>query len=318
MNRKRIEGTQSSVGVVLVTYNRMAKLKNALAAYESQEFKPCWIIVVDNASTDGTAELLEQWEAGSAHDCEHVVVRASENLGGAGGFALGMRSAIDRASDWIWLADDDAYPECHVFALLENHLQDGRFEDCAALCSSVLCGGGIDITHRRRMMLAGLNLREVPVPLEEYTEPFEFDALSFVGAIVKRSAVERVGLPESHYFIWYDDTEYSMRLRTQGKLMCLPDLKVEHDVPGDSGDVSWKDYYGIRNSLDMIRRHYSPPVFFYNWVRAFIKAMTTGHEHGMAYRRLRVTALKDVLFGKRGMHSVYKPGWSVAPLSDRL
>lgn len=304
---------ESSVGVVLVTYNRIEKLKNALAAYDGQSLKPSWMIVVDNASTDSTPEFLAQWKARSAQDCEHVVVRSPENLGGAGGFALGMETAAARASDWIWLADDDAYPERSAFELLQKRIDEGGLDDCVAMCSSVHCGGGVDTAHRRRMVRVGLNVREVPVPLSEYRAPFTVDALSFVGAVVKRSALERVGLPEAGYFIWYDDTEYSLRLKELGTIICLPNVEVQHDVADGSNGISWKDYYGIRNSLDMIRRHYPAPVFYFNWLRALGKALTTSREHGTAYRCLRLTALRDVLRGKLGAHPVYKQDWTLRP-----
>lgn len=103
------------VTVVLVTFNRLEKLKIALSCYEKQTYKIEKIIIVDNCSTDGTIDFLKKW-LDSKTNFDKEVVYLSENTGGAGGFGAGMEHALNLVNsmqlktDWILVSDDDAFP----------------------------------------------------------------------------------------------------------------------------------------------------------------------------------------------------------------
>src|SRR5690349_19616129 len=92
------------VVAVVVTWNRRELLEEALAALRAQTHPCAAIVVVDNASTDGTAEVLAERHA----DLE--LVHLTTNTGGAGGFAAGMERALTHEPDLVWLLDDDTVP----------------------------------------------------------------------------------------------------------------------------------------------------------------------------------------------------------------
>ena len=97
------------VAVVVVTYNRKALLVECLEALLNQTHAPERILVIDNAATDGTPELLAQM--GLLNEPSIWYQRLEENLGGAGGFEIGMRLAYSHLDcDWFWLMDDDTIP----------------------------------------------------------------------------------------------------------------------------------------------------------------------------------------------------------------
>ena len=96
------------IGVVIVTYNRLDKLKLALESYEKQVLKPKYILVVNNNSTDGTYDFLEKWKEDRS-EIEKRVVNLAQNTGGSGGFYEGLKHSLELDADWIWVADDDAY-----------------------------------------------------------------------------------------------------------------------------------------------------------------------------------------------------------------
>ena len=112
-----------NIGAVIVTYNRLDKLKKCLAAYETQTYQPSKILVVNNASTDGTKEYLIQWEGDNTSPVQKYVLHMNENLGGAGGFAEGIRHMQDMEVDWIWIADDDAYPDEKCLEVIEQYYE---------------------------------------------------------------------------------------------------------------------------------------------------------------------------------------------------
>src|SRR5580692_151783 len=87
------------VCAVLVTYNRLALLKEAVAAVRQQSRKADFMVIVDNGSTDGTSE----WLAASAGSDVRIITQP--NLGGSGGFHTGMQAGFETGADWLWCMD---------------------------------------------------------------------------------------------------------------------------------------------------------------------------------------------------------------------
>lgn len=94
--------------IVVVTYNRKLTLKRCLFSLLAQSQLPDLIIIVDNASTDGTEEMLQK--EFSNHSLL-AYVNLGTNLGGAGGFHFGSKLAIEKGADWVCLMDDDCLPD---------------------------------------------------------------------------------------------------------------------------------------------------------------------------------------------------------------
>ena len=105
-----------AIAAIVVTFNRKALLTHCLQALLAQS-APLWrIVVIDNASTDGTETALRQ--AGLLDQPIIHYTRLPENIGGAGGFAHGMQLAFDAGAEWFWLMDDDAMAEREALAAL--------------------------------------------------------------------------------------------------------------------------------------------------------------------------------------------------------
>ena len=94
------------VNCVIVTYNRLALLKECLAAIEKQTYPIHKVIVIDNCSTDGTEEYLKAY---AVHP-QFQVIRTEQNIGGAGGFSLGVKTSVLGGGDYTWMMDDDTIP----------------------------------------------------------------------------------------------------------------------------------------------------------------------------------------------------------------
>ena len=94
---------KSNIAAVVVTYNRLELLRQCVEALRTQT-SSCDILIVDNASTDGT----DQWLA-SQPDLHYR--NTGSNLGGAGGFNFGMRWAVEAGYDYVWVMDDDTLPQ---------------------------------------------------------------------------------------------------------------------------------------------------------------------------------------------------------------
>ena len=98
-----------NLACVIVTYNRLNYLKKALDCYDQQTKMPNYLIIVDNHSTDGTSDYLDGWKK-KRHGFKCIILHLPENIGGSGGFYSGCQKALELGVDYIWMADDDAYP----------------------------------------------------------------------------------------------------------------------------------------------------------------------------------------------------------------
>ena len=251
---------------IIVTYNRKDLLVACLKANLAQSRRLDKIIVVDNASTDGTADTLQA--SGLLADERVEYLRLDTNCGRAGGFAKGMAHAVAQGLDWFWLMDDDAEPAPDSLEkLIEGSYAlptDADRDRCVFVSRVTTPAGTIDSHHRRHWSIVSLGSRRLDD--EEYHSPrTEIGVASFVGFLVGRASVEAVGYPRSEFFIYYDDTEYSLRRRKGGgSIFLIRDSRIAHpENPGDtrysvkSPAFVWRNFYHLRNKA-FTYRLYAP------------------------------------------------------------
>jgi rhamnopyranosyl-N-acetylglucosaminyl-diphospho-decaprenol beta-1,3/1,4-galactofuranosyltransferase len=267
---------KSRVAAVVVTYNREELLRECLQALLAQTRPLDEIIVIDNASTDGTNRMVP------VEFPQAVYVRLAENIGGAGGFHEGMKLAYQEGHDWIWVMDDDAVP---MYNALEELLKPDYFQrDVYALASAVLYpDGNICLCQR---LFDPRTLKDQHVGLECYDKGyFEMDSTIFVGMLISRAVIDKIGLPLKEFFIYWDDTEYCLRIRNQGgKMLTIPQSKILHNNPREllarqevghrdicRPALSWRDYYFIRNMLYTYKIYGQPTIGVY--IRLLMSAL---------------------------------------------
>lgn len=264
-----------TVAAVVVTFNRLEKLQHTIAALRASERRPDTILLVDNASTDGTGDYL----ASIAHEPDITVHTLAHNTGGAGGFAAGLRLAWELGYDWFWIMDDDCYPTPPALGrLLEAHtgLEAHLGRPLSFSCSLVkfvdgsLCEMNEAVTNWDwpRYLLAGFNAVKV-------TE------CTFVSVLFPRWVVTKHGLPLAEYFIWYDDKEYTKRLtKADGPGVQVLDSHVVHDMGVNRGvdygritDADlWKFRYGARNQSSY-RWHHEGKLSWLTYVKRVVDRM---------------------------------------------
>ena len=295
------------IGAVIVTYNRLGLLKDCLGKYLSQTRLPDYFVIVDNASTDGTKEYLEEWKSQNKESADIRVIHKSSNTGGSGGFYTGIKEAVKLSVDWVWVSDDDAMPERDVFEKLERYIRNSR-EDLSAVCCAVVNHGEYDLDHRTRRVKKFIRYKFAGVQKNEYEkESFELDSFSYVGTMICTEKLRQAGNVNRDYFLWYDDTEHSWRLSDIGKIVCLPDVRIHHDVERVRyTDITWKTYYGHRNSLMMIKKHASKRYYIGKKLILLVKGL---RDKNKDHLRIIKAAIKDADRNKLGLHEVYKPGW---------
>ncbi|MGO3146392.1 MAG: glycosyltransferase family 2 protein [Leucobacter sp.] len=261
------------VTAVLVAYNRRELLRESLEALAAQSRPVDRLIVVDNASTDGSSEVaeevLEGWGARAR------LIRLDTNTGGAGGFAVGIAAAVvEEDIDWVWVMDDDTVPEPDALAgALETHaryLATGP-DDLAVMGSRVVWTDGED--HPMNTPKAKIRADEAERDRAASVGAMEIRSISFVSAFLRASRVRELGLPLADYFLWNDDFEYSARLLRGARGLYTPASVVTHKTAkrgSSDADPGSRFYYEVRNKLWVFRASDA----LYPWEKALYEAAT--------------------------------------------
>lgn len=298
-------------GAVIVTYNRINHLRNTLKLYTQQSLCPTRIVVVDNHSDDGSVDYLKDWEQERVSGVSKEVIYLPENMGGSGGFYEGLKRIQDYEDiDWIWVADDDAYPALDVFEKAKSFIDShwNEIDEIAAVCGVCSFDGGYSNIQRFRYKKTLLGIQDMPVPSEWYNRgTFDIDMYSFVGTILKRDNLLKAGLPRKDFFIYQDDLEHATRMRKTGRIVCTSTIQISHkDNNPSSNDATWRDYYASRNIVVLYKEHFSKWSLFWRMVRRILFAFLSFKP---AKIKIVNVAIKDGLKGHMGIHPLYKPGW---------
>ena len=240
------------VVAVVVAYNRRELLVAALDALGSQTRPVDEVVVVDNASTDGSGEAARDHTA-----CSEVVT-LPRNTGGAGGFAVGLAHAVRALdADVVWLMDDDTVPTATALERL--------------LAARTAYPGNVTLLGSRAVWTDGRNhpmnlprrrplASAAAVAAAALAGAIPVRSSSFVSMLVEASAVRRHGLPVADYFLWNDDFEYSARLLRRGVGLYVPGSVVEHRTRtfgSTDADPGERFQFEVRNKLWMFTRSHA-------------------------------------------------------------
>lgn len=294
------------VTAVLVAYNRRELLRESLEALAAQSRPVDRLVVVDNASDDGSgdvaAELLERWgERGR-------LIRLTENTGGAGGFATGIAAAlVEDDVDWVWVMDDDTVPGPDALegalAAHERYRETGQ-DDLAVMGSRVIWIDGDD--HPMNTPKPKIRASAAERARAAEVGCLEIRSISFVSAFLRAARVREQGLPIADYFLWNDDFEYSARLLRGARGLYVPGSVVTHKTAkrgSSDADPGPRFYFEVRNKLWVFRLSRA----LYAWE----KVLYSGASARRWLRTFRASSdrgqLRDCL--RRG----WRDGWQRAP-----
>jgi len=236
------------VTAVVVTYNRRHLLTEALSAVLAQSRAPDAVLVIDNASTDGTPEMVR------ARFPSVRLATARRNTGGAGGFAYGLALALADAADLVWLMDDDTIPEPGALrAMLDARaLHPGT--PPALIASRVVCTDGRPHPMNTPRIKPFVRKEERAAAATAGCLPIR--SASFVSILVDAGLCRARGLPQADYFLWNDDFEFTARLlRGQAGLLCPASVAVHKTAAFGSTDADpgQRFFYEVRNKIWTLR-----------------------------------------------------------------
>ena len=248
----------------VLTHNRKNLLKRCISALDNQTRKGFDILIIDNGSTDGTMEMLNDLK--SRHHAMDVITQ--ENLGSAGGWSRAIKFALENDFDFIWLMDDDGYPDSKALEVLTEFLQSHK--------NKLSCVSSIVLNENDHNKLV-FNL---PI-LDKYGYPKLFGfkrkfrskkdlirnqiidtypfAHLFNGALISLEAVRNIGNVNKDFYIYGDEVDYFFRLRKFAPIYTIIHAKHFHpDVSSRPYNIK-KIYYLLKNNLILFEKHFNFP-----------------------------------------------------------
>lgn len=242
----------SKIVAIVVTYNRRQLLEKCVNALLLQKIS-CDIVIIDNASTDGTQAYLGTIECTRIH-----VIRNKVNSGGAGGFHQGVQVGIERGYDYLWLMDDDTFPCVDALAKLMNAAS--KLENFGFLSSLAMWTDGKPCRMNVQKITKKwwLDLDKI------YLGLLRVQQATFVSLLVQAQTIKKVGLPVKEFFIWGDDIEFTRRIAVRHSIpsYLVGGSKVIHaavnncgsNIAMDSGEKLERYFFAFRNENYLYRQ----------------------------------------------------------------
>lgn len=244
------------LAVAITTFKRRDLLKVLLDSFQFQTIPPRVIFVVDNENSSETKKLVESYP--STH-----YIPMEENTGGAGGFSRGIHEAYRSGNEWIWVMDDDV-------TLLPGAIENlskwaGQTEEGFAAGKSLAEVPTVYQGLRRNFdgtffywQYHFLNKLGIPNPIassrfgeDEASRPM--NTICFEGGLFHRSIVEKIGLPDARFFIYWDDTVYGYLASKHTQMLLVPDYILQRTRSLENVQIG--KVRKLNSTSDMARYH---------------------------------------------------------------
>ena len=221
---------KEKICAVVVTYNRLQYLKRLITCLQNQSYPLTNIIVVNNGSTDGTREWLHT---------QHVITINQNNTGSSGGFYTGLEYAVKGDYNYIWIMDDDGYPEKNCLEKLVSSTAKMNFGNNAVLCSLIIDPENTaelsfhlpDLKSKYSKLFDHYSRQTDKVSdILAYDDPNGYPwGFFFNSVLLPVPIIKKAGLPKKEFFIWGDEVEYFYRIRKNDfEIFMVPDSIFYH------------------------------------------------------------------------------------------
>ena len=206
---RQMKGIHISTAAIIVTYKREKLLKECLLALEKQDLDQ--IVVVNNGGVDDYLTCQAVNILSEQSQTPITLINTDKNLGGAGGFALGIEEAVEKGFDFFWLMDDDCIPDKGALAALIKVASSGNKDSLGRPYGF----------YASRVFWTDESLHNMNIPelsqewsraLHLTNEALEIRRCSFVSVLIPSAAIRKIGLPIKEFFIWGDDVEFTLRI----------------------------------------------------------------------------------------------------------
>jgi len=233
---------------VVVTFNRKDLLLECLRGLLNQTRKVDEVILVNNASTDGTEELLKA--NGILDEPLITYFHLDKNSGGAGGFEFGMKKAHESGADWIWTMDDDIEPDPKT---LEVQLSYSDMSECINATKIFTENNEVQYWEQYYDPFTARLLDLKNTAFENGLDWCGVNVACFEGMLISRNIIDKIGFPDPDYFIYQDDTVYGIKASFFTNVIYVKNAVFRKKIYGYGNMNPFRTYYTLRNNFKVKR-----------------------------------------------------------------
>jgi GT2 family glycosyltransferase len=261
---------QPSVIAVILNTNRREDTLECLASLEKNTYSTHKAIVLDNASSDGSVEAIRSAYPGVE------IIELTENLGYAGNNNVGIKAALGRGADWVFVLNEDTIlaPDCLV-----NLVEVGESDQQIGIVGPMVYHyDEPDIIQSAGGSLSrywdSWHVAQNEPDQGQIDKPHRVDFISGCGIMVRRAVIDQVGMLDERFFYYKEETEWCLRARRRGwHIIHVPKAKLWHKgVQRDYRPKPYVTYYKTRNRFLMLAKHHAP---LYVWVVTWLQTLRT-------------------------------------------
>jgi glycosyltransferase involved in cell wall biosynthesis len=310
----------ASATIAIVTYNRSGLLSRLLTSITTMDPRPGHVVVVDNASSDDTADVVESFR--DRLGALLVYRRMTTNTGGSGGFSEGMRVAYELGSEWIWLMDDDV--EVIHDGLARMGAWAPRFQSIQGRRYDY---DGSEFYWQYRLSIPfGIPIPFAPAGFDA-SRYREMNSGCFEGMFIHRDIVAQIGLPDPRFFIYWDDSIYGWLASRRTTAVIVDEFVLRRTREIRQWDMGIRHlnassdayrYYIMRNRGHM--KHYFKANGAYRPVRFWLGSVLTFAKEliRLVFVERKVRGTSNLFRGIRDGRKIAKDGsWRpMPPLTD--
>lgn len=288
---------EPKVLIIIVTFNKKRYVVDLLNSLKEIDYKNYDVVVVDNASTDGTVDYIEK------HFPCLYVIRNSENNGGSGGFNTGLSYAFQRdIYKYYWLLDNDVVVSKDALRMLVKTLDENSD---IAIAGSQMCQ--LDNPEVTNEIGAFVNLRDGCLVLNRHLTRrrnnskgiFNVDYVAAASMLVRADVARKAGHWED-FFIHFDDVDWCLNIKETGyRVVGVADSVIWH-LSASEKPITWALYYDIRNVLFLLNKHASKKAVKRFLRRNCLLAIKIELKGLTPIAEIILDAIKDFRCGKKG------------------
>jgi len=288
---------------VILNSNRRHDTLACLASLAQSDYLTMKTIVLDNQSTDGSVDNIQDQFP------DVSIIRLRDNLGYAGNNNIGVEEALTIGADWIFVLNEDVIVDrdC-IRRLVEVGESDPRIGIVGPM---VYHFDQKDVIQSAGGMIGkywqSIHLGQNEPHRGQFSEPHEVEWISGCAILVRRTAIVQAGMLDSDYFIYWEETEWCIRINRAGwRIVHIPQAKLWHKgVKKDYQPKPAFTYYSTRNHLYTLAKHQAPlGAKFYTWfqiMRTIVSwSVKPKWRHKREHRNAMWQGVLDFLRGRMG------------------
>jgi hypothetical protein len=239
------------VTCIILNWNGWRDTIDCLEALKECTYANLTVVVVDNGSTNDSVARIK------ASHPDTLLLESGKNLGFAGGNNVGIRHAIAHGAEYVWLLNNDTRPAADALtALVAKAVTDDRIGAVGSVCYFADSPSKVEAWGGARVNLWIGYGRNSTRPREDGW----FHSLNGTSILISGAALKDAGLLDEGFFLYWEDTEFCLRLRRRGwKIAAAPDSRIAHKVHGSNAGNILLDRYQTASGLRLLRLHSPAP-----------------------------------------------------------